>query len=391
MPKITNDRIEFVPDDRTAISEQSVGITASGYSTLFSEAATDGETTRYFKFLEEIKEKDPDILQAIETRTSYITSKEWEVLNEDGEEDENTAKITEALRAIAGDQVEGLLTVDELIRSMLGASYLTGLSFAEIVSDGEQITGFSPIPCHFLTFKSSVYYPKLWTRDNNSGIDFNREKMISHFLTRGNDPARGWLGNGVAWQYVWKRTTMDEKLRFEKKYGKGFLTILMPGDRDSFTADWAAAEDLAENMSTTDAAVFGSQVEIDFQESAQSEGDYFFQSEDQYKTDIVKIILGQESTSSAESANRSIGDVHMEVLEKRILEDSAAIEDTLTSQLISKVKALLSIGEDKTYEFKFVISEMEETLDEELDGEGATEDADSPKVETDKEEVATDE
>ena len=43
---------------------------------------------------------------------------------------------------------------------------------------------------------------------------------------------------------------------------------------------------------------------------------------EKYKQDITKIILGQESTSSSQDSNRSTASVHMEVLEKRILEDS---------------------------------------------------------------------
>jgi len=397
MPKITNDRIEFLPEDRNAISEQSPGITASTYTALFNAAATQGHTPEYFKFLEEIAEKDPDILNTTDTRTSYTASKEWTVVSEDQEEgDDQTPeaeKIEEALRAIPGDQSEGLMTVDELIRSMLGDSYLIGLSFSEIVSDAEQIVGFNHVPAHFLTFEESVYYPKLWTQDKQMGVDFNQDKMISHYLIKGNDPARGYLGNALAWQYVFKRSSLDEKLRFEKKYGKGFLQVNMPGERDSFKKDWEIAEELIENLDDVDGVTFGANVEVQYHENVQSEGDYFFEAESSYKRDITKIVLGQESTSNSESSNRSTAEVHMEVLEKRILEDTSAIEDTMTSQLISKLKPLLNISEDKQFEFKFVVSELEATLDEDLEEEGAVEEQTetSQETETDTEEVETDE
>ena len=86
MPKMTADKIEFLPEDRQAISEQSPGITPTSYTSLFNGAIADGDTTHYFKFLEEIHEKDPDIMHTIETRTSYVTSKEWQI--EDGEAEE---------------------------------------------------------------------------------------------------------------------------------------------------------------------------------------------------------------------------------------------------------------------------------------------------------------
>ena len=66
MPEIKEERITFLPKDRQAIPEQSPGITLDGYATLFNGALQDGDTTKYFKFLEEIKEKDPDILHSIE-------------------------------------------------------------------------------------------------------------------------------------------------------------------------------------------------------------------------------------------------------------------------------------------------------------------------------------
>jgi len=379
MPKVTNDRIVFEPKDRQAITEQSPGITPAKYTTLFNGAIADGDTTRYFKFLEEIKEKDPDILQAIETRTTYITSKEWTVVGDDqeegGDQSPEAEEIEEALRDIAGDPAKGLMTVDELINSMLGDSYLIGISFAEIVTDENEITGFQHIPGHFLTFKDAVYYPKLWTAENHNGIPFNQEKMISHYLTSGIDPVRGWLGNGVAWQFVFKRGTLEQRQRFEKKYGKGFMQLNMPGERDSFIEDWNNAESLIENLDDVDGVVFGSAVEADFKETMQAEGDYFFEANDNYKRDIAKIILGQESTSSSQDSNRSTADVHMEVLEKRILEDSSSIEDTLTQQLVKKIQEYKGISTDKNYEFKFVVSEMEATLDEELEEEGAVEEA----------------
>jgi len=392
MPKMEKDRVVFLPEDRNAIDEQSPDITPSSYATLFSQALSNGNTTEYFKFLEEIKEKDPDILHSIETRTSYVTSKEWQIEDEKGEtEGDDAMKIDEALRAIPGDPKQGLITVDELIASMLGSSYLTGISMNEIVTDSEQITGFNHIPSHFLTFQESVYYPKLWTQESQAGEDFIPEKMISHYLTKSTDPARGWLGNGVGWQYVWKRNTLNNRLRFEDKYGKGFLQLNMPGAKDTYVEDWVNAERLINNIDSVNGVVFGSEVEGEFHELGQSEGEYFFTSNDEYKQNITKIILGQDSTSSAEDSNRSTADVHMEVLEQRTLDDIKAIEDTLNRQLIPAIKDVLNISEDKQYSFKFVVSDLEATLDEEMDDESATEDdktggatAEQPEGETDE-------
>jgi phage gp29-like protein len=383
MPTMTDDRITFDPNDRNDVPEQSPGITADGYNTIFTAAAKQGITKEYFKFLEEIAEKDPDIRQALDTRSAYVTSKEWQIEDADGETElENTDKIDAALRDIAGDRFEGLLTFDQLLSAMVGVTYLTGLSFSEIVADLEQIKGFNYIPCHYLTFQNEVYYPQMITTQEPEGRDFNKEKMISHYASDATDPARGYLGNAISWQYVFRRQTMDSRDAFQKKYGKGFLLINMPMGRDGFEKNWNTAESLIQNYSITDGAVFEGEVEADFKESMQSEGDYFFNADDRYEEKIIRIILGQDSTTSSESSNRSTADVHMEVLEQRIIDDMTAIEDTINSQLIPKIKEIAGVSEDEELFFKFVVSEMEATLDEEMNEEGAIEEETDGQTET---------
>ena len=363
MPKIESDRITFLPADRYAVEEQSPGITPAKYTVLFNGAIKEGDTTKYFKFLEEIAEKDADILHTLETRSSYVSSKGWTI---EGDNEGDAQKIEDALREIPGDTAEGLLTVDDLVKSLIGSTYLVGLSFSEIVSDNNKILGFNHIPAHFLTFNDATTYPKLWTQDKPTGVEFNRLKMISHYATTGIDPARGWLGNAISWLYVLKRTALEAKMQFQSKYGKGFLLLNMPGDKDSYEQAWQNAEDLIENYANVDGAVFPADVKVDFKETNGSlNGQYFFDVEDSLKKSIVQVILGQDSTSSSESSNRSTAEVHMEVLEQRILEDIAGIEDTLTSQLVIRVMQVLGV----TGQYKFTIgrTELEEDLDEDTD------------------------
>jgi len=386
MPKITSGQIVFLPEDRYIISEKSPGITASAYTTLFNSAIQNGETTELFKFFEEIAEKDPDILHSISTRTSYVTSKEWTVESENTQDAE---MIEEALRNIKGDPTRGLITVDGLIEACLGNSYLTGLSFNEIVTDGEGIIGFNHVPSHFLTFHDSVYYPKLWTQETPTGVPFNKEKMIAHYLHHAEDPARGWLGHAIGWLYVLKRTAMDARLQFQRKYGKGFLLVNMPGDRDSYEKAWETAEDLISNYSDVDGAVFPADVMVDFKESQALDGEYFFTSEADFRSSITKVILGQESTSSAENSNRSTAEVHMEVLEQRIVDDCETLEDTLTTQLIEKIKPILGIPEDSDCRFKFGVGEMEATLDDEM-AEETIEDGSPGETVTEEQETGED-
>lgn len=383
MPTMTSDRITFDPTDRNDVPEQSPGIDADTYSTIFNAAAKRGVTKEYFKFLEEIAEKDPDIRQALDTRSAYISSKEWQIEDAEGESQGNNQQLLEeALRDIAGDRFDGLLTFDQLISSMLGVTYLTGLSFSEIISNDSEITGFNYIPCHYLTFENSVYYPDMITTLNPQGEKFNRDKMISHYATDATDPARGYLGNAISWQYVYRRQTLDSREDFQKKYGKGFLLVNMPMERDGFEENWNTAEQLIENYSSVDGAVFEGDVEADFKESMQSEGDYFFHADDRYEEKIIRIILGQDSTTSAQNSNRSTAEVHMEVLEQRIMDDMSAIEDTINTQLIPKIKEIYGVNQDEQLYFKFVLSEMEATLDQDMEEDGAVEEDTQGQTET---------
>ena len=357
MPKITDGRIEFTPADRYFIKEQSPGITAEQFASLFNDAADQGNTSPYYKFLEEITEKDPDIQQAVASRTSEITSKEWSI---EGPDETVAADLERALKAIPGDVAQGLMTVDQLINSFLGSSYLTGISMNEIVTDEEQIIGFNHIPSHFLTFEGTVYYPELKTQDNPTGVPFNQEKMIAHYLNPGEDVVRGWLGHSLGWQYVFKTGNLDQQLQWQQKYGKGFLLVNMPGDKDSYEQAWQAAEDLVDNLYTVDGGVFPAEVEAEFVSPDNMQGEYFFDANDEYKSNIVKIILGQTSTSDTTDSNRSTASVHQDTLEARVLQDIENIEDTINKQLLNKVGQLANISNIDEYSFKFQISELEQ-------------------------------
>lgn len=366
MPKITPRQIEWLPADRQIFSEVSPGITTTEFANLFSSTIQCGDTTRWYKFLDEISEKDPDIIAALATRSSQITSKEWFI---EGPNEQIALEIEERLRTIKGSAERGLISVDGLLATFLGSSYLTGISISEIVTDDKEIIGFNPVPHHFITFQDSVYYPKLWTQEEPTGKDFNREKMIVHYLNPGIDPVRGWLGHSIGWQYVLKASAQEQRLLWQRRYGKGFLLVNMPGERDSYDAAWSTAESLVDNLYNVDGAVFPSGVEAEMIGSDSLEGEYFFNSRDEYKNNIMRIILGQESTTSSESSNRSTAEVHKDILETRVLEDIELIQDTLTNALIPKVKQLMGVSSEEQYEFKMVVSNLEEEIKNEESGE----------------------
>lgn len=360
MPRITEDRIVWLYTDRNIFQEESVDITQTGYSSLFNGAQTNGDTTQYYKFLEEIVEKDPDIQHAIATRTSMVTSKEWMI---EGPEQGTADRILEALLDIKGDASQGLLDVDQLINAFLGSAYLTGLSVNEVVTDDSEIIGFNHVPSHFLTFMNTVHYPKLYTQEQPTGVEFNKDKMVVHYLNPGGDPVRGFLGHSIGWQYVFKTSNLEQQLKWQTKYGKPFLLINMDTERDGYENDWSTAEALVQNLYNVDGAVFGGGVEAEMVDPGTQEGDYFFDSGNEYKKNIVKIILGQESTSSSEDSNRSTAEVHQDILEQRILNDLELIESTMTTQLLPKVADLLNVDATK-YNFKFIVSQLEEDIDE---------------------------
>ena len=210
MPRITPTEIVWLPSDRYLIEEISPGITPSSFSSLFNNTVQSADTTSYFKFLAEITEKDPDIQQAIASRTSEITSKTWTI---EGPDQATADALTEALTSIPGDPLRGLITVDQLIASMLGHNYLTGIAVSEIIADEEGITGFNVVPSQFLTFQDSVTYPKLYTAENPTGSDFNADKMIVHYLNPGNDPVRGWLGHSIGIQYALKLQNLEQRIQ----------------------------------------------------------------------------------------------------------------------------------------------------------------------------------
>ena len=363
MPKITENQIIFLPEDRWAVEEVSQTTTLANFNTLFAQTKQ-GIVQNYFKFLEEIAAKDPDIIQALESRTSEIVSKEWII------EGTNAEELTEALKAIKGDKLTGLLTFEELIDSLLGASYLTGIAMNEIVADESGIAGFNKIPGHFLTYQDEVFYPKLWTQEHLTGIAFNYDKMIYHVLNPGTDPVRGYLGQAVAIQYLLKLSTLEDRIRWQGKYGKGFLLVTLRGSADdpAYDKDYEVAAELVDDIYNTDGVVLSNNAQAQMVQPTGMTGDYFFTANDDYKKNIVKIILGQTSTSDSDDSNRSTAEVHMDVLDQRVMKDMSNIEDTINSQLLPKIKDLLGLSDASDAEFQFVRSDMEQAMDEDADG-----------------------
>jgi phage gp29-like protein len=364
MPTVTNDRIEFTVNDRYLIEEQSTGLTFQQFANMIN-AAKEGRTTDFFKFLEEIYEKDPDIASSIQTRSVEVLSKDWKVMTEDNEEDE---ELTRALKDITGDTTTGLLSTDQLIGALLGASYLTGVSLNEIITDENGITGFSHIPSPFLTYQKTLYFPDLYTQDAPTGQTLESpEKFILHYLDPAvSDKTRGYLGIAIGWQYLFKTQNMKDMLRYQGKYGKPFLCVMMDKEGDGYDVDFENVKKLITNIGTVDGIVVSRDVNIEMTGSTTLDGSFFFDSDETYKKNIAKIILGQTSTSDSTDSNRSTAAVHMSVLEQRVMSDMELIEESLSKQLVPHVTELL--GRSYAGErFKFIISDLEDAIDEDVE------------------------
>ena len=101
--------------------------------------------------------------------------------------------------------------------------------------------------------------------------------------------------------------------------------------------------------------------------------DHFSSYRNSTDKEIFRLILGQDSTSSAENSNRSTAQVHNLVRQDILASDALAVENTVNTQIIKPLAvALWGDNIDDVPEFKFnlkgtaeqqAIASMIETLD----------------------------
>jgi len=319
--------------------------------------ANSGCVSRQSRIAQEIIEKDTDIRQAWGTRIASLSALDWEIGGEAGP----AAEAAAMLRAIRPGDDEDMVSFWELIQSLQSAN-LHGFALAEIIwsPGGSQILGFRPCAQSWCSIDAANDRPAL-SLEGGGELNPSGPGWIFHRVgDRAVSAARTGLVRPLSWLFCFKRQVMLGNVRFLEKFGMPIPVGTLPA--------YASDEALDESGLTKNAE---RQKFEEMLETLGSEGwvmmpkDYDFRlvqptlpSSNQYQDFLAfaarqawRLILGQDSTSSAADSNRSTADVHDLVRRDILIADAMAVSQTI-SRILGKW-SIMRYGRDLGLQFNF--------------------------------------
>jgi phage gp29-like protein len=217
-----------------------------------------------------------------------------------------------------------------------------------------------------------LYNQSLFSYSNGAVIPFycneGREKKISyprwvyHTATNSRDtePLRSGLVRPLAYLYSFRRHVMIQLLRGIEKYGIPMPWANVPDDLYEDSEQRGNLEAMLANWTYDGYAISNSDIELTFPTADSNFNvETFMRYLEHSEKQIFRLILGQDSTSSADNSNRSTAQVHNLVRQDLLHADALAVEQTVNNQII-KPLMFATYGKDLTDMpvFKFVLKDV---------------------------------
>lgn len=346
--------------NRFQLNEETVNFSPEKCFSIIKDANV-GANFRQSKVAEEIIEKDPDIGSAIEMRMAAIMGTTWTIVPAESadETDPSARAIKQALDDIPGNPFIGLLNFQQLIGSMAFAA-LTGFGMSSPDwAPGGNYNGFLHVSAYNFSFWKSPYLPRLRVQgnqfegipvtritgnDGNGGnlMDVDFDRMIYHrHYTDYRDVARSGLIRPLIYMYLFNNINTKDLLRFREKFGMPFLMAqmanLFDSKRGTLTQEAKAMKGLLQNFANDASGLFSDNMTLQAFQAGNVEGKIFFESDEKYKREVSKMVLGQTSSQDSVNSNRSTAQVHNLVRNDIRVSDTNAIASTLNQQVIPRL------------------------------------------------------
>lgn len=324
----------------------------------FQIQANSGGISQQSRMAQEILEKDTDIRQAWGTRVASLLGLRWKVTGADAIA---AAAAAEMLRNIQPDPASGMIGFWELLQSLQSAN-LHGFAIAQIAwaPGGGDIEGFIPVTQSSCRVDLSRDLP-LMQDDDGKEIAPSGPGWIYHRVgDRAVSVCRVGLVRPLSWLFVFKRPVLCNNVRFLEKFGMPILKGQLPGIATDAAAGEndeinnpvrKAFEEAFENMGAEGWILTPSDCPVELVQPT-------FPSSNQYQDFLsfaskqaFRLILGQDSTSSAENGSRSTAEVHDLVRRDILVADALAVQQTAT-QLLRKW-AVMKYGKPLDLSFEF--------------------------------------
>jgi len=333
--------------DRYTVDE-SIDLTPVNVLGIF-QSANCGYTKRQSRLSRELIEKDAAIAQAWNVRVAAIASCPWEITHGSTEHNEF---IEKSLRGIQPTFDSGLVSFNKLLQ-FLQSAVMDGFSANSIEwgAGDSSIDGFKLFDQSLFSFQDSDLPYFVGTGAGlvvgagghetrvKEKVSLTSPRWIYHTATnsKGSEPLRSGLVRPLAYLYTFRRHIQIEYLRGLEKYGLPMPSVSVSSSMyDDTNAAKKAVQDMMESWTYDGYSIVDSdQMEITFPSASSGfNADTFKTFLEFAEKQIFRLILGQDSTSSADNSNRSTADVHNLVRADMLASDANAVEATINNQII---------------------------------------------------------
>lgn len=350
--------------DRYRIDE-TLDLTPSKVYDAFQKANS-GYVKCQSRIANELTEKDNAISQAWSVRVAAIASCPWEMVGGESGQAEELAKI---LRNIQPSYNDNLVSFYGLLEGLQEA-ILHGFAVArtEWTKSGDNIHGFKLYSQSCFSFYNSdlPYYSGCGSDLLNfeSRIVPRYPQWIYHTASnaRQAEPLRSGLVRPLAYTYAFRRHVLIPMLRGIEKYGHPLTVAEIDEFMYEDTTQKQQFETMLANMTYDGWALFPKDKFTLTFPSADSGFDintfmtYLEYSEKQ----IFRLLLGQDSTSSADNSNRSTAQVHNLVRADMLARDAKTVEETVNDQIIKPLHTQIYGESDNRPKFRFRLKGTQE-------------------------------
>mgnify|MGYP003149025718 CR=1 FL=1 len=327
------------------------------------QSANGGSTRRQSKLATELLEKDPAMSQAWSVRVASIASCPYEIKGND--KDKNKF-VADSLNKIRPNYETGLVGFKELLQNLQSA-VLHGFSVSETVFEngGSLIKGFRLYNQSLFSFQNNAVVP--FYKYDGKEIKIKLPRWIYHNSTNSRDtePLRSGLVRPLAYLYSFRRHIIIQLLRGIEKYGIPMPWANVPEDLYENSEQRDNLRKMLENWTYDGYAITTDEVELNFPTSSANFDIGTFMGYLEYsEKQIFRLILGQDSTSSADNSNRSTAQVHNLVRQDILSADALAVEETVNNQII-KPLMIATYGDDlkDMPQFKFNLKNSSDIQD----------------------------
>ena len=304
------------------------------------QSANSGYTKRQARIANELIQKDPSVAQSWGVRVAAISSAKWEIVGADAEQVEWVRKSLLKIQPSVQSGLDSFYELLEYLQSAVMQGF--ALSTIEWEEGRSGIRGFKTYSQSLFSFQDSDL--PYFTGQDNAGQNISSKtyprypEWIYHTANgaRQSEPLRAGLVRPLAYLYCFSRIITTEYLRGLEKYGLPTPAVSIDSSMyDDANEEKQALKDFWESMTYDGFILYDKEkMEIEFPTAGAFNADDFKVFLDDNKKDIFRLILGQDSTSSADNSNRSTAQVHNLVRGDILASDARAIEETVNNQII---------------------------------------------------------